>query len=195
MAARKTQSRKKRKPAMQSDTTPFIRKALGKLRKGELVDLLVGIAQADGQVRRKLVQDLDVELPSSDLVSSTRQAIAAATEIDYDGLNHNFDYDSRAYEQIAKSFKKMITAGQWVEVMQLCVELMQHGSHQVECSDEGMMTDEICDCIRPVIKRARKSGLDPTALRTWCTEMLAADRVGFICREELTKMLEALASQ
>lgn len=194
MAARKAQSRKKRKPAMQGDTTPFIRKALKKLKKGELVELLIGIAQADGQVRRKLVQDLDVELPSSDLVSSTRQAIAAATEIDYGGLNHNFDYDSQAYELIAKNFKKMLTAGQWVEIMELCVELMQHGSHQVECSDEGIMTDEICDCIRPVIKGARKSGLDPAALQTWCTEMLAADRVGFICREELTRMLEALPS-
>ena len=69
--------------------------------------------------------------------------------------------------------------------MELSVELMHKGSYQVECSDEGLMTDDIQECLLPVIKAVRKSGLKSTDIFHWSSLMLATDRVGCICREEV----------
>lgn len=63
---------------------------------------------------------------------------------------------------------------------------MKDGSYQVECSDEGLMTDEIQDCLRPVI-HAVQSANDKEAAK-WALEMSHVDRVGFICDRELKKL-------
>ena len=63
---------------------------------------------------------------------------------------------------------------------------MRAGSHQVECSDEGLMTDEICDCLRPVIEAVEAAGGSKAA--QWAREMSQADRVGVICHEELKEL-------
>jgi hypothetical protein len=50
------------------------------------------------------------------------------------------------------------------------------------------MTDDIQECLLPVIKAVRKSGLKPVDVVHWCNLMLATDRVGFICREEVLEL-------
>ena len=120
-----------------------------------------------------------------ELVAATREAISDATKADMGHLNYNFDYDYAAYETVARNFMKLITLGHWEQVMELSVELMHKGSYQVECSDEGLMTDDIRECLLPVIKAVSKSGLKSPDVFHWCNLMLATDRVGFICREEV----------
>jgi hypothetical protein len=69
--------------------------------------------------------------------------------------------------------------------MELSVELMHRGSYQVECSDEGLMTDDIQECLLPVINAVRKAGLKSADVFHWSNLVLATDRVGFICRKEV----------
>ena len=69
--------------------------------------------------------------------------------------------------------------------MELSLELMKQGSYQVEMSDEGLMTDEIEECLRVVVKAAKKSSLPAAEIAAWCKNMIASDRVGFIFDEEL----------
>ena len=63
---------------------------------------------------------------------------------------------------------------------------MKDGSYQVESSDEGLMTDEISDCLKPVIRAVKAVGGDEAA--KWAIDMQIADRVGFICDDELAEL-------
>ena len=63
---------------------------------------------------------------------------------------------------------------------------MKAGGYQVESSDEGLMTDEISDCLRPVIRAVNADRGDEAA--KWAFEMQIADRVGFICDDELAEL-------
>ena len=167
--------------------TPFerLQKVLAKCKKGELIDVIVGFAKADRSLMRQLQMQFDVESSPEELVNSTSIAISDATDFDERFMNHNFDYDSESYSMIEKNFTKLIKAGHLREVMKLSLELMRQGSHQVECSDEGMMTYEIEDCLKIVIKALCKSDLPVDDIISWCVEIEEKDRVGFICDKEI----------
>ena len=62
---------------------------------------------------------------------------------------------------------------------------MAQGSYQVEASDEGLMTDDIEECLKVVIQALRNCDLPASELIAWCRGMLQKDRVGFICETEL----------
>lgn len=68
------------------------------------------------------------------------------------------------------------------------MELMKHGSYQVESSDEGLMTQDIEDCLSVVLKALKKPDLPADEIAAWCAAMLAADRVGFIAHDELVSL-------
>ena len=72
--------------------------------------------------------------------------------------------------------------------MTLSLELMKQGSRQVEMSDEGMMTDDIEECLSVVLKELKKGDLPANDVIAWCSAMLANDRVGFIAREPLQSL-------
>lgn len=103
-------------------------------------------------------------------------------------LNHNFDVDWQAYEDVQNGFTKLIELGEIEQVKSLALELMKRGSYQVECSDEGLMGDDIEACIMPVIRAVK--ACDPSDAKSWATAMVAADRVGFICDNELKKLID-----
>ena len=63
---------------------------------------------------------------------------------------------------------------------------MKAGGYQVESSDEGLMTDEISDCLRPVILAVKAVGGDEAA--KWAFEIQIADHVGFIYDNELAEL-------
>jgi hypothetical protein len=48
------------------------------------------------------------------------------------------------------------------------------------------MTDDICQCLKPVIRAVKAAGGVEAA--RWAGEMRKADRVGFICHKELTQL-------
>jgi len=72
--------------------------------------------------------------------------------------------------------------------MQLAQELMKRGSYQVEMSDEGLMTEDIEDCLRVVLKTLERCDLPAAEIIAWCSAMLDNDRVGFISREPLQSL-------
>ncbi len=170
----------------------LLRKALNKQTKADLIKLVTRLAKKDRTLQRTLEANLNIEAPAVDLVVATRQAIIDATVVDEGQLNHNFDYDYQAYETVGRNLKRLMKAKQWDEAMELAAELMSKGSYQMEMSDEGAMIDDIQECLQPVIKALRKSGLPNQNVHAWCKTMLAKDRIGCVCDEELADLQNAL---
>ena len=171
-----------KKPA---DAVKGLRQALAKREKAELVELLLELAQADRGLHRQLTARFDVAPAPTELIAATRRAIADATDFDEREINHNFDYDDEAYEEVKRNFASLIASGQLRQAMQLSLELMKEGSYQVEMSDEGLMTDDIEDCLSVVLKGLKKCDLPKDEVITWCSAMLKNDRVGCIAQDEL----------
>ena len=162
-----------------------LRRALSRRRKAELVDTLLELAQADRGVLRQLTARFDVAAAPDELVAATRQAIADATAFDERDINRNFDYDYEAYGEVKRNLGRLIDAGQLRPAMQLALGLMKQGSYQVEMSDEGLMTQDLEDCLSVVLKALKKCDLPAAEVVAWCSAMLDNDHVGFIAREPL----------
>lgn len=184
----KRKSKKAAPAEKRADATAALRKALTSRKKAELVSALLELAQADRGVLRQLTARFDVAAAPNELVAATRQAIADATDFDERDINSNFDYDYEAYEEVKRNFIRLISSEQLRPAMQLSLELMKEGSHQVEMSDEGMMTDDIEECLNVVIQGLKKCELPAAEIIAWCSAMLANDRVGFIAREPLQSL-------
>jgi hypothetical protein len=162
-----------------------LRRALSRRRKAELVDTLLELAQADRGVLRQLTARFDVAAAPDELVAATHQAIADATAFDRRDINRNFAYDYKAYGEVKRNLGRLIGSGQLQPAMRLALELMKQGSYQVEMSDEGLMTQDIEDCLDVVLKALEKCDLPAAEVIAWCSAMLDNDRVGFIARESL----------
>ncbi len=156
------------------------------------------LARDDRNVLRQLDARFELEAPPQELVVATRQAIADATDFDERDINRNFSYDYAAYNVVKRNLSRLVGLGQLRLAMELSLELMDQGSYQVEMSDEGLMTDDIEECLKVVIQALRKCDLPASELVAWCRDMLKKDRVGFICEEELKALrhdLEASRSK
>jgi hypothetical protein len=184
----KHKSKKAASPRKPADTTAGLRKALNARSKTDLVNVLLELAQEDRGVLRQLTARFDVAAAPKELVAATRQAIADATDFDEREINRNFDYDYEAYSEVKRNLARLIASGNLGEAMKLSLELMKQGSYQVEMSDEGMMTDDIEECLSVVLKGLKKCDLPPNDVIAWCTAMLTNDRVGFIAREPLESL-------
>jgi len=171
-----------------TDPGPWLRKALAKRTKDELIDALVKMAREDRPVLRRIAAHFELQPPLEELLAETRQAIADATTFDERDINRNFSYDGEAYAHVQRNLQRLIELGQLRPAMELSLELMRQGSYQVEASDEGEMTDDIAACLRPVLKAIRKCDLPAAEVIAWCTDMLKRDRVGFICDQELREL-------
>ncbi len=156
--------------------------------KAELIDALMELAEDSRRVMRQLDERFDVEAASDELVGATRQAIADATYFDQRDINRNFDYDHEAYDAVQRNLARLIGSGRFSAAMDLSLELMVKGSGQIEMSDEGLMTDEVEACLRVVIEGLAGCGLPADELAAWCTQMLAADSMGFACSAELKSL-------
>ena len=184
--AKRTIPKKKPKPIPRTQQPKIDwRKALSKQTKAALIDELMELIEDDHRIARRLAQRFQIGLSSETLIHETRQAIADATEYDHRQMNHNFDYDYKAYQTVQDNLAKLIKAGRLDSAMDLALELMKSGSGQVEMSDEGLMTDDIEDCLRVVIKALKSEDLPAETQREWAKNMQCADRVDFICDEEL----------
>jgi uncharacterized Zn finger protein len=187
--------RKPKKPAparKQPESTAELRQALSRRKKADLVDVLLELAQADRGVLRQLTTRFDVAAAPGKPVAATRQAIADATAFDERDINRNFDYDYEAYREVKRNLGRLIDSGQLRLAMPLSLELMKQGSYQVEMSDEGMMTQDIEDCLSVVLKALQKCDLPAAEIIAWCTAMLDNDRVEFIAREPLQSLRNQL---
>src|SRR5258708_15683366 len=166
--------RKPKKPApvsKHSESMTELRQALNKRKKAELVDALLDLARADRGILRQLTARLDVAAAPDELVVATRQAIADATDFDERDINRNFDYDYEAYGAVKRNLGRLIAAGQLRQAMQLALELMKQGSYQVEMSDEGLMTEDIEDCLSVVLKTLARCDVPAAEIIAWCSSM------------------------
>lgn len=179
----------KKVPKAKVSTSELIRAALEKCKKVELVDFLVEFSNEHLDVQRELETRLNVEKPVSLEVKDIESAIALATDFDNRRVNYNFDYDHNSYKTVEKGLKKLIQNEELDEAKRLSIELMKRGSYQVACSDEGLMSDEIEDCLKPVIQAVKLANGEPA--KQWAAEMIRADKVGFICDTELRKLAES----
>jgi len=183
--------RKPRKPAQagkRPEPAAELRRALSRRKKAELVDVLLELAEEDRGTLRQLTARFDVAASPAELVAATRQAIADATDFDEREINRNFTYDYAAYDEVKRNMGRLITSGQLPQAMQLALELMKQGSYQVEMSDEGLMTEDIEDCLRVVLRALQKCDLPAKEVIAWCSAMLGNDRVGFIAEKPLQSL-------
>jgi hypothetical protein len=90
-----------------------------------------------------------------------------------------------AHDEVKRNLGRLIDLGQLRLAMELSQELMDQGSHQVEMSDEGLMTDDVEECLQVIVKALQKSDLPPAEIVAWCKAMTKRDRVGFIYDREL----------
>ena len=165
---------------------PLIEMAIGKRTKAELIEIVMKMAKSHAAVARELEDQLDIEKPVDLLVADVSSAIDRATDFDEREVNYNFDVDWQAYADARKGLRKLVDLGYLDDAKLLALKLMRDGSYQVECSDEGLMTDDIEDCLRPVIRAVQTSG--GADADEWAKEMQKADRVGFICEHELAEL-------
>jgi hypothetical protein len=177
--------RRPKKAERPTDVAQRLRQALAKQTKAELIDLLAELAAENRGVLRRIASRIDLQAQSQELAAATRQAIADATDFDERDINHNFDYDYEAYDEVKRNFRRLIELGELPLAMELALELMKQGSYQVEMSDEGLMTQEIEECLGEVLSALKKCTLSPREVIVWCAEMLKRDRVGFICERQL----------
>ncbi len=169
-------------------TTDRLKATLAKCKKTELVDVIVEMAKANRAIQRQLESQFEVEAPPEELIAATRVAIADATDFDEREINYNFAYDYQAYSTVKRNLASLIELGYLRAAMELSQELMSHGSYQVEMSDEGMMTEDIEECLHVVIQTIAKSDLPAEDVTAWCADMTRQDRVGFICDSELAAL-------
>lgn len=177
---------KKPRKLAKTDRFSLIEKALRKRTKEDLVRMILRIAKDNAVVARKLESHMDVEKPVDLLVADVSSAIDCATDFDEQMNNYNFDLDGQAYDHVRNGLSQLIKRGHLEDAQSLALKLMKDGSHQVEASDEGLMADEIRDCLRPVIRAVKAVGGDNAA--QWAHKMQLADRVGFIRDHELAEL-------
>lgn len=191
----------KRRPKKAVKTTnlaPRLRKALAKRTKDELLDVLVELAEEDRDIFRRLATRMELETPPPELAAATRQAIADATDFDERDINRNFSYDYEAYGEVKRNLCRLIDLGELHLAMELSLELMKQGSCQVEMSDEGLMTEDIEECLRVVLQALQECDLPPDEVVAWCAGMIKSDCVGCICDRDLGALrnhCKALRSQ
>jgi len=143
---------------------------------------------------RRLAAHIEMEAPPEDLVATTQQAIADATDFDERDINRNFHYDYEAYNEVKRNLARLIDLGELQLAMELSLELMKQGSCQVEMSDEGLMTHDIEECLGVVVEALKKCDLPPGEVVTWCTAMSKSDRVGCIYDRELGSLRKHCAA-
>src|SRR5262249_183160 len=148
--------RREPRRAVPSRTQPVpaaaLRQALARRKKAELVDVLVELAEGDRGILRQLTARFEVATPLDELVAATHRAIADAADLDERQINRNFDDDYEAYGEVKRNLGRLIGSGQLRLAMPLALELMKRGSYQVEMSDEGLMTEDVEDCLGVVIE-------------------------------------------
>jgi hypothetical protein len=190
MAKRK--SKKRTTTARPTDITENLRKSLTKHKKAELIAVLIELAKDDRGILRRLTARFDVAASPEELADATRHAIADATAFDKRYINYNFSYDYAAYSEVKRNLTRLIDMNELQTAMALSLELLSAGSYQVEMSDEGLMTEEIEECLTVVLDAVKTSNLPTNEVVTWCETMLKTDRVGFICERPLRDLHNSL---
>lgn len=162
----------------------LLRATLKKMKKVDVIELALRIAKEEKASEWMLEREVGLDKPGELLVNDIEIAIKIATQFDELRMNYNPLINWNAYDAVQRGFLQLIQKERIDEAKDLALQLMQRGSYQIECSDEGLMLEEIENCLRPVIAAVAKS---PGGGK-WAHEMLLRDGVGFVCRKELIEL-------
>ena len=166
----------------------LLRAALKKMKRADVVELTLCIAQEVKASEWTLESEIELDKPVDLLVNDIEIAIEIATRVDEQQMNRNPKIDWRAYDAVQRGLSQLIRREGIEEAKALALNLMQKGSFQIECSDEGLMYEEIESCLRPVISAVAES----SAGDEWALKMLRHNSTGFVCRRELTELAGAI---
>ena len=72
------------------------------------------------------------------------------------------------------------------------IEFMKKASYQVECSDEGLMVEQIEACLTPLIQAVADDQVQFDS--DWAIAMSQADGTGSICRRDLERIVRGVDS-
>ncbi len=149
-----------------------------------MVDIILRFVQDEKASQWTLENEIRLDKSVDLIVHDIGSAIDLATKVDQQRLNDNLDYDWRAYAAVRRGLSELIQKDFIKEAKNLALRLIDKGSYQMECSDEGLMQEEIEDCLRPVIGAVANL----PGGQGWALEMLGHDRMGCLCEQELRKM-------
>lgn len=169
----------------------LLRLALRKTKKFDLVEIALRVAQEEKASEWLLEREVALDKPVDLLVNDVGVAIDMATRVDEERINYNFWFDRRAYQAVRRGLSQLIEKSAIEEAKALALKLMRKGSHQIESSDEGLMQEEIENCLLPVISAVAGS----PGSSDWARNMLQCDVTGCVCRRELTDVAGAIGPQ
>ncbi len=164
----------------------LLRVALKKSKKAELAELALRIAREDKATEWLLEGELGLDKPVHLLVHDVELAMEIATRVDERRLNDNFQFDRRAYDAVRRGLSQLVQKQALEEAKSLALKLIGKGRWQIDCSDEGLMQEELEDCLRPVIGVVAGT----SGACAWAQEMLRRGGSEF-CRPELTELAAA----
>jgi len=165
-------------------------KALRRTRKETLVQLLMDWSAKDIAVCWRIEAALQITKPLELLLYDLRRAIALATQTDDTRLNRDVPDDYEAYAEIRRLMGQLVSAGFVAEAMEVAIEFMDLASYQLECSDQGLMQEEIEEGLQPLLAALEDDNSPRRA--QWAAQMQHADRVGSVCWKKLQEWSSGL---
>ncbi len=158
-----------------------------------MVALFLWLAKNHYVVTRELEAKWKIEKPWELIIADIASSNDRATDFDAFDRNCNFDVDEEEYEKVRKGLSLLVQLGHQEAAKSLALKLMEYACFQVEWSDEGLMTDDICDCLTPVIKTVKAQGgslaIQGEEAIQGAKKRMEADRIGCICDGELNALL------
>lgn len=173
-----------------SEREELLRATLRRMKKVDLVELTLRVAREGKASEWMLEHEVGLDKPVNLLVNDIEVAMEIATRVDEQQMNRNPEIDWRAYEVVQRGLLQLIEKERIEDAKALALKLMRKGSFQIECSDEGLMHEEIENCLRPVISAVHES----SGGSEWALEMLRHDGTRSICQRELTELAQAIQS-
>ncbi|MFM8475641.1 MAG: hypothetical protein ACKOEO_07555 [Planctomycetaceae bacterium] len=165
-------------------------KALRRTRKETLVQLLMDWSAKDIAVCWRIEAALQITKPLELLLYDLRRAIALATQTADTRLNRDVPVDYEAYAEIRRLMGQLVSAGFVAEAMEVAIEFMDLASYQLECSDQGLMQEEIEEGLQPLLAALEDDNSPRRA--QWAAQMQHADRVGSVCWKKLQEWSSGL---
>ena len=189
---RKWEEEREAKQKLDALRSELIEAALRKLKKAELIEMMLRLDTFDPAVRWSIEAEVKLKKPPELKALDLRQAIAIATRVDRKQMNTNFFYSWQAFEEIERGFITLVGIGQLELAKKIAIEFMNQASYQVECSDESEMVEEIENCLKPVIQAVADDQLP--VHRDWAMAMSLADSTGFLCSSALEKIVRGIGA-
>ena len=190
---RKWEEEKEAKEKFHAQRSELIESALRKLKKDELIELLMRLDTFDPAVRWSIEAEVRLKKPPELIALDLRQAIEIATRVDKKKRKTNYFYSWQAFEEIERGFITLVGIGELGLAKKIAIEFMNQASYQVECSDEGQMVEEIENCLKPVIQAVADDQLP--VHRDWAMAMSQADSTGFLCSSALEKIVRGIDAE